>query len=109
MLKANITQRGFFYYKFEDRYGASCSIQNSSLATEDAIWFGIDDPEPKILASKIKEVLGSEADDGDGTGWVPYPIPNDVLINTRMHLTRSQVEQILPVLQRFVDTGSIAP
>ncbi len=40
--------RGFLKAAFEDRYGAPCSIQESSLATEYAIWLGRDgnDGEP---------------------------------------------------------------
>lgn len=32
------TERGFFRVDFDDRYGERCSIQKSSLATEDAIF-----------------------------------------------------------------------
>jgi hypothetical protein len=38
------TQRGFWRVEFTDRYGAECSLQKSSLATEDAIWLGVDKP-----------------------------------------------------------------
>ena len=93
------THRGFDYIEFNDFYEKSCSIQKSSLATQDAIWLGINDPEPKILASKTKK---------GGTGWVDYPVPEYVSINTRMHLSIEQVEELLPILQRFVDTGEIA-
>lgn len=98
------TNRGFSYTEFVDLYGSKCSIQKSSLATEDAIWFGCDDPDPKIIAVDAKKI-GIESD--QDTGWVKYPIPKEVLINTRMHLTRDQVKDILPILQKFVDTGEI--
>lgn len=39
-IKFRRTQRGFALYEFTDLYGASCSIQKSSLATKDAIWLG---------------------------------------------------------------------
>ena len=97
-MKKSKTHRGFALGEFIDLYGAKCSIQKSSLATDDAIWFGIDDPDPKILASKVME---------NGTGWVKYSIPDDVSINTRMHLNREQVAELLPVLQKFVETGEI--
>jgi len=87
------TERGFAILYFLDRYNAKCSIQKSSLATEDAIWFGIDDPDPKIL--KHRE------------GWVPYPINPDVLLTTRMHLTQGQVKTLLPLLQKFAKTGEL--
>jgi hypothetical protein len=92
------TGRGFDIISFEDRYDHKCSIQESSIATEDCIWFGIDDPNPQIMASLVME---------GGTGWVKYPIPDDVHIQTRMHLSREQVKALLPVLQKFVDTGEL--
>ena len=87
------TNRGFRIGVFTDLYGAKCSIQKSSLATDDAIWFGVDDADPKICVI--------------GEGWKPYPVPEEVLLTTRMHLTRDQVEQLLPVLQEFVETGEL--
>ena len=36
------TRRGFWRAEFKDRYGFACSLQESSLATEDAIWLGAD-------------------------------------------------------------------
>lgn len=32
--------RGLLIAKFKDLYGVECSIQTSSLATEDALWLG---------------------------------------------------------------------
>lgn len=87
------TQRGFAGIEFNDRYEAKCSIQKSSLATEDAIWFGVDDADPKILIP--------------GSGWQPFEIPKEVLLTTRMHLTQKQVKKLLPILQKFVETGEI--
>ncbi|MNH47331.1 hypothetical protein D3C79_1105140 [compost metagenome] len=40
-------------------------------------------------------------------GWVPYPIPDQVLLTTRMHLSREQVAALLPILQRFATTGEV--
>lgn len=45
--------------------------------------------------------------DSELTGWLPYPIPKDVHISTRMHLTRDQVASLLPALHRFVETGEL--
>jgi hypothetical protein len=72
--------RGFLKGAFKDRYGASCSIQKSSLATEDCIWLGADE---------ISEAPGVE----------PF--------NTRMHLTRDMAAELIPLLQHFVDTGEL--
>lgn len=73
------TQRGFARAEFTDRYGAACSIQDSSLATEDCIWLGCD-----------------EGRHVDGACLA------------RMHLTPEMAAALIPILQRFVETGSIA-
>lgn len=92
------TERGFALHSFTDRNGITCSLQESSLATEDAIWLGATEIglkrfEPFIGWSDV--VLNSKA------GSVSY------IANNRMHLTREQVSLLIPVLQRFVDTGKI--
>jgi hypothetical protein len=98
------TSRGFAKVEFHDLYGAPCYIQKSSLATDDAIWFGVSDAAPKILASKAG-VINPET--GEMSGWVPYPIPSDVLLTTQMHLNREQVAELLPILTAFVETGEL--
>lgn len=103
-MEINVTHRGFDYIEFTDRYFNKCSLQKSSLAFEDAIWFGVNDAKPQILASTLGVV---NPDTGEVSGWVPYPVPEDVSMTTRMHLTREQVAELLPILQRFVETGEI--
>ena len=103
-MKDSKTLRGFDITEFEDTYGAKCSLQMSSSAMEDKVWFGVNDADPKIMVSKAKE-HGLEPQ-GDG-GWMTYPIPKDVLLHTRMHLNRKQVAELLPYLERFVKTGSL--
>lgn len=97
-IETSETKRGFKLIKFEDSYGQKCSIQKSSLASHDTIWFGTDDANPLIMESKIKE---------GGTGWVKYVVPEDVLFHTQMHLDQKQAEQLIKILQKFVDTGEI--
>ena len=97
-IKKEKTCRGFSIITFKDLYGSKCSIQESSLATEDAIWIGVNDANPQILASKTQQ---------GGTGWVPYDIPNDVSLTTRMHLTVKQVKKLLPILKFFAETGEL--
>lgn len=104
-MKVEHTARGFALINFTDSYGAKCSVQKSSLATDDAIWFGVDDAAPRIMAVEARD---HGLDPGNqSTGWVPFPIPKDVLLTTRMHLTRKQVAELIPVLQRFVETGEV--
>jgi len=38
-------------------------------------------------------------------GWVPFPIDDRVLLNSRMHLTQDMVKELLPVLQYFAEHG----
>ena len=98
------TSRGFSRTDFVDRYGAECSIQKSSLATDNAIWFGVNDAKPQIMASQAKQ-FGVETN--ETCGWVDYPIPEEVSLTTRMHLTQDQVKELLPILQRFAETGNL--
>jgi hypothetical protein len=41
-----VTQRGFVRGEFTDHNARECSIQESSLATEEAIWIGLDGDPP---------------------------------------------------------------
>jgi hypothetical protein len=67
--------------KFKDRYDADCSIQKSSLATEDCIWLGCNH---ETIHSQTGERCGA-----------------------RMHLTQSMAADLIPLLQHFVDTGDL--
>lgn len=69
--------RGLCILKFIDRHNQKCSLQESSLAIEDCIWLGVDS-------------------DRNGRD-----------VHKRMHLTVGMVKELIPMLQRFVDTGCI--
>lgn len=99
------TQRGFAIAKFTDIYDVECSIQKSSLATDDAIWIGVDDASPRIMASQAKRF---GIDTNEECGYVSFPIPDEVSLTTRMHLNREAVEKLLPILTRFVETGELS-
>lgn len=91
------THRGFKMVEFKDRNDTPCSLQASSLAEYmqpgiSAVWLGTDDAQPKILE--------------EGKGWIPYPIPAEVLLSTRMHLNRKQVAALIRHLQAWLDNGS---
>lgn len=98
MFDKNKTCRGFLLLSFLDDNNTPCNIQKSSLATKDCIWLGLDDVDPKILASKTLQ---------GGTGWVKYDISEDVFINTRMHLDRKQAKELAKVLNKFAKTGEL--
>lgn len=77
---APANDRGFLKGSFKDRYGEECSIQKSSLATEDCIWLG----------------CRHETVDKQGRPC-----------GARMHLTQAMVADLLPLLQHFVETGEL--
>ena len=94
--KLTKTARGFAVYHFLDRYNENCSLQESSLATEDCIWMGVNRAPVKMLNP-----------DPDGTGWVDCELPAGAEVFSRMHLTRNQVKTLLPMLIHFVETGEL--
>jgi len=104
-MKEGHTNRGFKVIEFLDRYDVKCSIQKSSIATEDCIWFGVNNCKPKILATEAHQfgIITKET-----TGWVGYPIPPEVLLTKRMHLNVEQVKKLIPILQKFVETGEVS-
>jgi hypothetical protein len=104
-MKKTKTERGFSRIEFVDRYGEVCSLQKSSLATEHAIWFGVDHVEPKIMA--VDAIRLGIPTNGQTSGWITLPVPNEVLLSARMHLTQDQIKELLPHLQKFAETGEI--
>lgn len=74
------TCRGFARADFDDLYSQKCSIQKSSLATQDAIWLGVDNTGPQMGNREV----------GD-----------------RMHLSREHVKALLPSLTKFAKTGNL--
>jgi hypothetical protein len=97
------TGRGFAYYEFTEVNGDVCNIQKSSSTMQDCIWLGskniglkgfIPHGNPSwrdVTDDQIKEKFGFQ----------------DIIANNRMHLSREQVAALLPILQKFVDTGEI--
>lgn len=94
------TSRGFGKGKFTDAVGVACSIQDSSLATEAAIWFGVEEANPQRW-------------EGDKLAPVeppvkPIPISrypgatHDILYNTRMHLTIRHVKTLIRNFEKFL-------
>lgn len=103
-MQKSYTNRGFGLIEFTDSYGEKCSIQESSSASDCAIWLGINEANPIVMASQALEVgISTHAK----VGWIPYPIPSQVLLSTRMHLTRKQVKELLPILKHFLKTGGL--
>jgi len=102
------TVRGFEIVRFKDRYDHPCSLQMSSLADHEqpgvsAVWLGPSNADPKILASQAC-MFGVTTN--ETTGWVPYPLPDEVQLTTRMHLDRDQVAALIRHLQTWLDDGT---
>ena len=94
------TARGFENVAFLDANNVSCSVQISSAwQDEKLIWIGtnikhvqVGFPWKDVPFAEVKEALGGH---------------KHIQVATRMHLTQSQVRNLLPILQQFVDTGSL--
>jgi hypothetical protein len=75
------TARGFELIEFVDIYGAECSLQASSLATEDALWLGCDNDAGLHHVTKER-------------------------MSPRMHLNKDQVKALVRHLRSWLRTGS---
>lgn len=112
-MKYRKTSRGFELVEFSDTHGNECSVQESSAATVEGddngqgfLWIGIDDAKPQILAT-VAERLGLPLPTGEVSGWVPYPVHDDVMMTTRMHLNESQVRELVDVLNGWLNNGTL--
>jgi hypothetical protein len=85
------TQRGFRLGTFRDTGGETCSVQASSIATEERVWVGLDDPRAVHVAGAPRR----------------FELPAGVTIFGRMHLNREQAGQLAEVLARFAETGEL--
>lgn len=99
------TNRNFPLIEFKDYYETPCSLQMSSLAIytkpgTSAVWLGTDDAKPQVLASQAAR-FGVKTE--ETTGWVSYPIPEDVSLTTRMHLGREQVSALIVHLKNWLE------
>ena len=92
-LKYSKTKHGWPFCEFDDLYDHKCYVQDSSLAFENAIWLGVRDANPLILKP--------------GEGWVPVDFPEGTLFTTQMHINQKQAKELVKVLERFIESGSI--
>jgi hypothetical protein len=72
------TSKGHLIGSFKDRYGAECSVQESSYPDEPCIWLGV------------------EVDSGGES------VPNG-----RMHLNQEAAQEMIDVLRYFVNEGTL--
>jgi len=101
LTKSNTT-RGFKLVEFKDRNGVSCSIQESSSDVP-SLWIGVNDANPRVMKSEaFQHGINLTEDELKEGGWVEFPIPDNVLFDDRMHLTKEQVKKLIPILQEFI-------
>lgn len=100
MTMPNRTQRGFRIENFTDSNGVKCSLQVSSAARQEPlVWLGCDE----IGLKRFRP----------GYGWMDVTLEEPNLsgivhtANTRMHLSQSQVRDLLPALQHFAEHGDL--
>lgn len=105
--------RGFEYIDFEDSSGKPAELAVSS-ATDckhpigcSFVWIGRRDTEALVPAQRAVE-LGLEAP-SPPVGRVKYPIPQGVLLPSRLHLNRVQVVALVQQLKAWLRTGSFEP
>lgn len=102
------TSRGFEIIEFADCYGEKCSLQASSLAEYEkpgtsAVWLGVQNARPIVMAIDAAKV-GVETT--ETCGWVPFPVPEEVHMHTRMHLNREQVAALIRHLQSWLENDT---
>lgn len=101
------TARGFTLVKFEDDYGAKCSLQESS-AVAPHVWLGISKPEI-IIQYKDAIAHGMQLQkkypETNECGWCDYPIPEEALVASRMHLSKQQAKWLAKRLNFFARHG----
>lgn len=93
--------RGFEIQHFLDDYGLDCSIQESS-SVEPHVWLGVHNPPHKVMWDSAGK-YGIEI--GEKEGWYDYPIPEEVLVESRMHLSRKQAKALAKKLRYFAKHG----
>lgn len=102
-MQKTTTTRGFRLDEFTDRYGERCSLQESSLASEAAIWFGTEGKVSRMGPHGWEHFTPEDFAEEFG-----YP-GQSVLVCSRMHLTQDMVRDLLPALQHFAETGCLPP
>jgi hypothetical protein len=99
-MKITKTKRGFKKGEFLDFNGVKCSIQMSSIATDDCIWFGAKEIGLQEFVAFRKPSAWKDVELKESEG-------HHYIANNRMHLSRKQVKKLIPILQKFVDTRSL--
>lgn len=90
-IKHTLGSGGVTLLSFKDSGGIDCNMQISTSGEMAKIWIGCAEPDLKILIP--------------GAGWQRVNLPFEVYSNNRMHLSQSQVYDLLPTLAFFAEHG----
>ena len=100
-MTSRTTSRGFDLVEFRDSNGYVCNLQVSSSMESPKLWLGVEDASPKIM-KKHAQQLGMKLPFGEVSGYMPYPMPEQVSMTTRMHLDRATTVELIAKLNRWV-------
>lgn len=95
------TSRGFRVDRFIDGNDVKCSLQESSrIYDEPSVWLGCSEIDLKRFVPQQgwEDIALPKPTDPEGTAY---------LANTRMHLSQSQVRDLLPALTYFAEHGCL--
>jgi hypothetical protein len=104
-LELSKTARGFGLGEFKDAEGVDCSIQDSSLATQAAIWFGVVKANPQKMEDGKLVPVEPPVKPIPIHGWPG--LTHDILYNTRMHLTIRHVKTLIRNFEKFLETKQV--
>ncbi|MCR5224919.1 MAG: hypothetical protein K6C34_02445 [Alphaproteobacteria bacterium] len=101
------TARGFEVKHFKDTYDLDCSIQESSSAEEEKIWLGVHNAPIKIMVKDIDAFRACNIipEGANAHSWCTVELPEEALVESRMHLNQEQAQWLIDELQYFVDNG----
>ena len=111
-----MNERGFSYYEFTDADGIKCSLQESSLATEPAVWLGDDDDRMHLTVPMVERLLDALEDwHGMNLGlYYTFKDRNNIkskvdasdytamLIGTETHQIKLYYEQVMAISDKLI-------
>lgn len=97
-MKTETNSSGFNYAEFTDEAKSKCSIREVNILDEEnkgCLMLGVDNPKIVIYDKEMKNYVVMEK------------VPHEWLIGSQLLLNRKQIEQLIPMLQNFLETGKL--
>lgn len=97
-MKTTTGKRGFASAEFKDSVGHDCIIKEGSVDVTNegmGVWLGIPKPEITVFT------------DRGMANYVNIPTPENWNIGSLIYLSNKQIEQLIPMLQNFLETGKL--